>query len=264
MDLESLCQAVVQISKEVGVFLRKEAQIFDLSQIEYKGMNDLVSYVDREAENKLVRRLREILPEAAFYTEEAEENQSLTAQPYHWIIDPLDGTTNFMHNLPIFAISIGLMHGQEMVLGVVYEVNREECFYAWKEGGAYCNGRTIRVSPVADLSDSLLATGFPYRDFDQVPAYLEIIKAFMQQTHGLRRMGSAAVDLAYVAMGRFQGFFEYNLNAWDVAAGALIIQEAGGFVSTFKGKNDFVFGREIVAAGPIHAQMLQLIQRYWH
>lgn len=264
MDLESLCQAVVQISKEVGVFLRKEAQIFDLSQIEYKGMNDLVSYVDREAENKLVRRLREILPEAAFYTEEAEENQALTAQPYHWIIDPLDGTTNFMHNLPIFAISIGLMHGQEMVLGVVYEVNREECFYAWKGGGAYCNGRAIRVSPVADLSDSLLATGFPYRDFDQVPAYLEIIKAFMQQTHGLRRMGSAAVDLAYVALGRFQGFFEYNLNAWDVAAGALIIQEAGGTVSTFKGKNDFVFGREIVAAGPIHPQMLQLIQRYWH
>jgi myo-inositol-1(or 4)-monophosphatase len=263
MNLEKITQEVVQISKEVAIFLQKEVQNFDFSRIEYKGMNDLVSYVDREAENRLVKELRLILPDSGFITEENEQHKAFTQKPFHWVIDPLDGTTNFMHGLPIYSTSIALMQGSEVVAGVVLEVNRAECFYAWKEGGAYCNGKPIKVAAQNDLLDSLLATGFPYRDFEQIPAYLEILRTFMQKTHGLRRLGSAAVDLAYVAMGRFQGFFEYNLSPWDVAAGALIVKEAGGKVSTFSGGDEYVFGKEIVAAGAIHSQMLEVIQQYW-
>ncbi len=263
MDLEHICQRVAAISKEVGDFLRKEAQDFDISKIEHKGMNDLVSYVDREAEKKLIGKLLDLIPQAGFYSEEDEKNREITDKEYHWIIDPLDGTTNFMHGLPLYAISTALMKGEEIVVGVVYEVNRDECFYAWKGGGAFCNLEPIRVSRVSSLSESLLATGFPYRDFDKVPSYLEIIKDFMQKSHGLRRMGSAAVDLSYVAIGRFEGFFEYNLNPWDVAAGALIVQEAGGKVSTFENKENYIFGREIVAGCAIHKAMLDVIQHYW-
>ncbi|MDX2304731.1 MAG: inositol monophosphatase family protein [Microscillaceae bacterium] len=263
MDFENICKQVVAITHEIGNFIREEAQNFDLSRIEHKGKNDLVSYVDREAERRLISRLQEITPGCAFFSEEDENNKSITDNPFHWIIDPLDGTTNFLHGLPIYAISVGLMYEDEIVVGVVHELNRNECFYGWKDGGAYCNERKIQVSPVLELSDSLLGTGFPYRDFDKTPSYLEIIKDFMKRTHGLRRMGSAAVDLAYVATGRFQGFFEYNLNAWDVAAGALLVKEAGGLVSTFEGKDDFIFGKEIVAACAIHPQMLEVIKKHW-
>ncbi len=263
MDLEKITQKVIQSSQEVASFLRQEALNFDLSKIEYKGMNDLVSYVDREAENRLIKALHVVLPEAGFITEENEQHKALTVSPFHWVIDPLDGTTNFMHGLPIYSISIALMQENEVVLGVVLEVNRSECFYAWKNAGAYCNKKPIRVANEDDLLDSLLATGFPYRDFEQMPAYLEILRNFMQKTHGLRRLGSAAVDLAYVAMGRFQGFFEYNLSPWDVAAGAVIVKEAGGNVSTFSGGDNYIFGKEIVAAGAIHPAMLEVIQQYW-
>lgn len=263
LDLETLSRQVILVSKEVGTFLRKEAQVFDVSKIEHKGINDLVSYVDREAEKKLVKRLQELIPDCGFYTEEDDQNKTITEKEFHWIIDPLDGTTNFMHSIPIFATSIALMQEDELVLGVVYEVNRDECFYAWKGGGAYCNQKPIQVSGINNLSNALLATGFPYRDFDQAPVYLNIINDMMRHSHGLRRMGSAAVDLCYVAIGRFEGFFEYNLNAWDVAAGALIVQEAGGTVSTFTGGNDYLFGREMVAACGIHPQMIELIGRHW-
>ena len=264
MDFETICKEVVKITREIGDFIKKEAESFDLSRIEHKGMNDLVSYVDREAEKQLIAKLKALTPDCAFFSEEDENNKSITDKPLHWIIDPLDGTTNFLHGLPIYAISVALMHENELVVGVIHELNRDECFYCWKGGGAYCNEQKIQVSPIKELSESLLGTGFPYRDFDKVPSYLEIIKEFMEKTHGLRRMGSAAVDLAYVAIGRFQGFFEYNLNAWDVAAGALLVKEAGGHVSTFNGDGDPVFGKEIVAACSIHPQMLEVIQEYWY
>jgi myo-inositol-1(or 4)-monophosphatase len=263
LDLAQICREVTDLSTEVSDFLRKESHRFDISRIELKGMNDLVSYVDREAENMIVDRLRKIIPQAGFITEENPDFKTKTQSDFHWIIDPLDGTTNFMHGVPIFAVSIGLMYQDKMVLGVVHEVNRDECFHAWQNGGAYCNEAKIQVSNVKNLKESLLATGFPYRDFDQIPEYLDIIKHLMYGSHGLRRMGSAAVDLSYVAMGRFQGFFEYNLNAWDVAAGALIVQEAGGKVSTFSGDDNFIFGKQIVAACGIHEEFLTVVQKYW-
>jgi myo-inositol-1(or 4)-monophosphatase len=263
MNWEKICKQVVEISTEVRLFIIEQSRNFDLSKIEMKGMNDLVSYVDREAEQRIVEKLRKILPQSKFIAEENPDFKVKTQDELHWIIDPLDGTTNFLHGLPIYAISIGLQCEDKMIVGIVHEINKDECFAAWQGGGAYCNGQPIRVSPIQALQDSLLATGFPYRDFDQVPAYLDIIKELMRKTHGLRRMGSAAVDLAYTAMGRFQGFFEYNLNAWDVAAGALLVQEAGGRVTDFSGGEDFVFGKQIVAGCAIQPAFLEVIQKHW-
>lgn len=251
----SLLPEVIRLATEVAAFQRQELAVFSRSAIEHKGLHDLVSYVDRESEEQLVRGLQQLLPEAGFITEEgtvAQEKKSLV-----WIIDPLDGTTNFTHGLPFFAISIALLSGDDLVLGLVLESNREECFTAVRGGGAFLNGQPIHVSSIQSLNESLLATGFPYYAFDKMPQYLEVLGYFMKHSQGMRRIGSAALDLAYVACGRFEGYFEYNLNSYDVAAGALLVQEAGGMVSDFQGGNNFVFGREILAANPkVHAEML--------
>ncbi|MEM9856373.1 MAG: inositol monophosphatase family protein [Bacteroidota bacterium] len=246
---------------ETAEFIKKEAAQFSRDRIELKGLNDLVSYVDKQAEQKLVSACKAILPEAGFITEEGTD--STKGEVYNWIIDPLDGTTNFTHGLPIYAISIALMRKDKIVLGVVHEINRNECFYTVEDEPAFCNERVISVNNTELLQDSLLATGFPYYNFEQMPQYLKILNTFMQKTHGLRRMGSAAVDLVYVACGRFEGFFEYNLNAWDVAAGAFIVQQAGGTVADFEGGDNYIFGREIVAAGPVQLQMLRVISEVW-
>lgn len=259
--MQQLLQEVIVLVKEVGDFIRTEAQSFDESKIQYKGKNDLVSYVDKEAEKRLVMGLAELLPGSGFIAEEGTSTHR--SDTYNWIIDPLDGTTNFTHGLPIFAISVALIKRKELSLGVVYDVMRDECFHAAKGQGAFLNHMPIEVSKVKTLDKALLATGFPYYDFEQMNAYLSILNDFMQQTHGLRRMGSAAIDLVNTACGRFEGFFEYNLNAWDVAAGALIVQEAGGIVTDFKGGSDFLFGREIIAGNAVQPEMLQLIQQYW-
>ena len=261
-DLQRITKEVVLLSKSCGYFLKKEFIDFDYSKVDLKGKNDLVSYVDKASEKIMVNGLKSILPEAGFLTEEGTVKTD--ENTLKWIIDPLDGTTNFVHGLPIFSTSIALMKENELLIGVVYEVNKEECFYAFKNGGAFLNDTAISVSTIDKLDESLLATGFPYHDFGKTKEYLEILNDFMQHTHGLRRLGSAAVDLAYVAIGRFEGFFEYNLNPWDVAAGALIVKEAGGTVTTFSGKDDFVFGKEIIASNDIHHDMKMVINKYWN
>lgn len=262
MNLEEIKPEVITICREVGQFIREEAQAFDRSRIEFKhGFNNLVSYVDKEAEQKLVRHLKRLIPGSGFLAEEGTGSSS--QNEFDWIIDPLDGTTNFMHGLPVFAISVALAKHGETVLGVVYEVNRNECFHATRNSPAYCNDQQLQVSVVNQLNESLLATGFPYNYHDKKENYLDIVRQFLEKTHGIRRLGSAAIDLAYVACGRFEGFFEYNLNAWDVAAGALIVQQAGGRVTDFSGGNNFLHGGEIIAAGEIHPQMLELIQSQW-
>ena len=259
---QSILQPAITLIKEVGGFIKTEGQNFDRSNIEHKGLNDLVSYVDKEAEKKLVKGLAKILPGSGFIAEEGTAEAG--NEEYKWIVDPLDGTTNFLHSLPCFAISVGLLHRDTLVLGIVYEINGDECFWATRGGGAFCNGKPIKVSPIGQLKDSLLATGFPYYDFGRMPEYLSILNHFMEKTHGLRRMGSAAVDLVYTAIGRFEGFYEYNLNPWDVAGGIIIVQEAGGQVSDFKGGEDYLFGREILATnGSVHAETLTAIQERW-
>lgn len=261
MELSEILHEVKKLTGDVAAFIKKEASTFDTSRIEYKGFNDLVSYVDKESEKKIISGLETILPGAGFLAEEG--TSKIASNEYQWIVDPLDGTTNFMHGLPVFAISIALLRDGKLVLGVVHEVNRGEVFHAIEGGKSYCNEKEIRVSNINKLSNSLLATGFPYYNFEMMKKYLSILDDLMQHTHGLRRMGSAAVDLAYVACGRFEGFFEYNLNAWDVAAGAFIVQQAGGTVSDFSGEDDFLFGREIIATGKVHDEMLEVIKKHW-
>ena len=263
MNLQSILQPSLDLIKETGAFIRREGKNFDRTNIEHKGLNDLVSYVDKQAEHKLVEGLRQILPGCGFIAEEGTAQAA--DEEYKWIIDPLDGTTNFLHSLPVFAVSVGLLHHQELVMGVVYEVNQDELFWAIKGQGAYCNGVKIKVSPIEKVSQSLIATGFPYHDFGMMQTYLGIMDHFMRNSHGLRRMGSAAVDLVYTAIGRFEGFFEYNLKPWDVAGGAIIVQEAGGTVTDFKGGSDFVFGQQLIATnGKVHQEVLEIISGRWN
>jgi myo-inositol-1(or 4)-monophosphatase len=204
-----------------------------------------------------------MLPEAGFITEEGTTGEPGDPTALNWIIDPLDGTTNFIHRLPIYCVSVGLAQGKTPILGVIHEPNLDEMFYAWKEGGAWCNGTRLQVSSVQKLNQSLLATGFPYYRFEKHRLYMEILEVLMQKTHGIRRLGAAAVDLAYVAAGRFEGFYEYNLHSWDMAAGALLVQEAGGTVTDFKGGEDYLFGGDIIACAGPHAELLEVIKGYF-
>ncbi len=245
-SLESLVAPVRELVEKTGAFIAEQYGKVSDDAIEFKSFNSLVSYVDKEAEKQLVDGLSKILPEAVFLTE--EETVESQKGKLKWIIDPLDGTTNFLHQLPFFSISVALENEGEIVLGFVYEVNRKECFYAWKSGGAFLNGKPIHVRKVKTLEETLIATGFPYYDYDMIDAYLNVLQTFMTDTRGIRRLGSAALDLAYVACGRFDAFFEYSLNPWDVAGGAIIVQEAGGKVVDFNGGNDFLYGGEIVAS----------------
>lgn len=263
INLTEILEQTREVAKEAGAFIRRESQQFSLDKVEHKGFNDLVSYVDKEAEKMIVAKLSTILPEAGFITEEG--TNTTQAEQYNWVIDPLDGTTNFVHGVPFFSVSIALMEFKEVIIGVVYEVNLHECFYAMKGGGAFCNDTRIKVSKAPTLSSSLIATGFPYYNFDQIDRYLAALKALMQSSHGIRRFGSAAVDLCYVASGRLEGFFEYNLNSYDVAAGALIVEEAGGKVTDFSEGRDFVFGREILATNDnIHQEILGKLKTAWN
>jgi myo-inositol-1(or 4)-monophosphatase len=264
MDLEKIETGVIEICREVGEFISQEGAAFDRTRIEQKHVfNNLVSYVDKEAEKKLVKTLRKLFPSAGFITEEGTVEQSQQHE-YNWIIDPLDGTTNFLHGMPLYAISIGLTRGDETILGVILDVCQKECYHAIENGPAFCNDKLIKVSAINSLSESLLATGFPYYHFDKRELYLDIIKEFLNDTHGIRRLGSAAIDLAYVACGRLEGFFEYNLHPWDVAAGTLIVQRAGGKVTDFSGGKNFIFGNQLCAANSaVHAEMLQVIQTRW-
>ncbi|MBV6644337.1 MAG: inositol monophosphatase [Cyclobacteriaceae bacterium] len=261
MKLSKITEDIAEIAKEAGTFIKHEGSSFDKSKVELKGKSDLVSYVDKNAEKILVKGLRDILPEASFITEEKTVEQE--ESEYTWIIDPLDGTTNFVHGMPCYAVSVGLAKQKEVIAGVVYEINRHEVFSAWKAGGAYLNGKPINVSDAESIDDSLFSTGFPSHNFEKLDPYLAILNELMKNSHGLRRVGSAATDLAYVACGRYEGFFEYNLKAWDIAAGIILVQEAGGKVTDFKGGRDYLFGREIVAGGKVQPELLRVIQQHW-
>ena len=242
--LSELLPKVITLAKAVGEFIRTEKQKFSSDKIEIKGLNDLVSYVDKTSEQKIVNVLSEILPEAGFIV---EENTRSEKKEYNWIVDPLDGTTNFIHGIPSYAISIALEYKGEILLGVVYEISRDECFYGIKNGGAFLNDKPIKVTETTLLKDSLIATGFPVYNFGRIQPFFKTLEYFLRNTHGVRRIGAAAVDLCYVACGRVDAFFEYNLSPWDVAAGALIVKEAGGTVTDFGGGDNWLFGKEAIA-----------------
>ncbi|TKC06135.1 inositol monophosphatase family protein [Pedobacter frigoris] len=263
MDYELLCTKVIAITRLTGNFIRKESMSFDAGAVEFKGLNDLVSYVDKNAEKQLVKNLAKLIPEAGFTTE--EKTISRKGEIYNWIIDPLDGTTNFIHGIPTYSISVALYENDQPVIGVVYEINRGEMFSAYKDGGAYLNNKSISISSRTSLSECLLATGFPYYQFEQQEQYMKLFAEMMRSCHGLRRIGSAAVDLAYVACGRFDAFFEYNLNSWDVAAGAFIVQQAGGKILNFEGGDEFLEKRQILATNAkIDQEILDLMEKHFN
>lgn len=263
MDLIALSKQVENAAITTGKFIQGEIQKLTSNQMETKSLNSLVSYVDKTAEEQLVAALGQLVPEAGFVAEEGTSTKK--GERYNWIIDPLDGTTNFIHGLPMYSVSIALQQDNNIVIGVVYLPELNECFTAVQGQGTRLNEKLIHVSQAPTLADSLIATGFPYYDYERMDAYTEVLKALMQQTRGIRRMGSAAIDLAYVACGRFDSFYEYNLNAWDVAAGSLLVTEAGGLVNDFKMNNNFIFGREILASNPhIHANMGKLLNQLFN
>lgn len=260
-DLKHICFEVEKAAREAASFIRKESRGFDLKRTEIKGLNNFVSYVDKGSEKLLVERLSILLPEAGFVTEEGtSEKEGLK---YCWVIDPLDGTTNFIHGFHPYSISIALKEYDEVVVGVVYEAGGNESFTAWKNGGAWLNGERIKVSDAPTLADSLLATGFPYSDFSRLDEYMQCFTHFCKHTHGVRRLGSAAIDLAYVACGRFEAFYEYGLHPWDVAAGLLLVKEAGGQVSDFSGSEKNLTGEEFLAANSrIFPEILEVIKKF--
>ncbi|MBL7826048.1 MAG: inositol monophosphatase [Saprospiraceae bacterium] len=246
-QLISLARAAVT---ETAVFINHETGKVQAGQIEEKFLNGLVSYVDRTAEEMLVKQLSAILPQAAFVTEEETVAQTSEAG-LKWIIDPLDGTTNFLYGVPHFSISVALQSTDELLLGIVHHVPANEQFYAWKDGGAWCNDQAIQVSRRAELRQALISTGFPYHNFERAEGWFNALRRFMEEGRGVRRFGSAALDLAWVACGRFDVFFEYGLNAWDVAAGALLVKEAGGHVCDFSGGQAFIDKKEMLATNDL-------------
>ena len=258
LDIQQRSQIDLLI-KKVGDFQIQNQSKVIASDIEEKSLNQLVSYVDIESEKMLVAGLKSITPSAGFITEEKTSNHQ--NEDLYWIIDPLDGTTNYLFGHTKYSISIALYQNGKPIYAHVFVPPDNESFVAYPEG-AFLNGKEIYVSKREQMSNTLIATGFPYYTFDEIDAYTNCLRILMKETKGIRRLGSAAIDLAYTACGRFDAFYELNLSPWDVAAGSYIVQQAGGIVSDFKNKENYVFGNSILAGNPrIHSTMLRLIQK---
>jgi myo-inositol-1(or 4)-monophosphatase len=261
-ETDALCRDLRRVSREVGRFIRLEQERITAHAVESKGLNDFVTYVDKAAETLLVRELSELLPGCGFITE--ENTVAREDRPYIWIIDPIDGTTNFIHGLPLYSISIALQFHGKTIMGLVYEITSDECFWAYEGSGTHLNEHPVKVSGAASLTDSLLVTGFPYRDQGKLDPWMDLFKALLYRSHGVRRLGSAAIDLAWVACGRLEAFYEYGLAPWDVAAGAFLVEQAGGKVSDFSNNSDYVHGKELIASnGAIHQELLGIIRQYF-
>ncbi|MEL6192829.1 MAG: inositol monophosphatase family protein [Bacteroidota bacterium] len=260
-DLQQVDAVLPQLLRKTGAFVLNEFKHFDFGRIEYKGENDLFSYVDVTAEDILKKSCKEVIPNSGFITEEsANEN---TQRDFIWVIDPVDGTTNFTHGLPIFCISLGLTYKSEMVRGYIYHPASDELFVAKKGEGAFLNGEKIQVSPKVDLKEALLSTRFPGIDVPGKEVYAQMLANIIGESHGVRRLGSAALEMAYVACGRLDGYFEFGLKPWDVAAASLLVQEAGGKVTDMEGGPNYFFGKQIlVSNGPIHATLLGHLQSW--
>jgi myo-inositol-1(or 4)-monophosphatase len=262
MNLTVLTESVIQAASSAGSYLKSMIGKLNDGMIMTKGKMDFVTDVDKESERRLLTDLHKILPEAGFMAEEGTRTH--LGKQYNWIVDPLDGTTNFIHGVSPFCISIALMDSDELVSGVVFDPIQEECFSAWQGGPARLNGKIIHVSHCSQLGQALVATGFPYTDFSLLEPYMDSLKDLMACTHGIRRLGSAAMDLAYLACGRYDAFWEYHLKPWDVAAGTVIIRQAGGKASDFYGGNDFLFGETYVASnGYIQAEFLNVLAKHF-
>lgn len=242
--MHPMLNIATRAARAAGDLIIRHVDRLDTLTVTNKDRNDFVSEVDRQAEDVIIRTLRKAYPKHSILAEESGEHDG---NEYQWIIDPLDGTTNFLHGFPQFSVSIALLHKGRLEQGVVYDPMRQELFQATRGAGAMLNNRRLRVTPRTSLAGALLGTGFPYKDHAHLDAYLAMLKDLIVETAGIRRPGSAALDLAYVAAGRLDGFWEIGLKPWDLAAGALLIQEAGGIVGDFSGGPSFLKHGHIVA-----------------
>ncbi len=248
----------VKAAREAGRIINRASQDIGSLNVRSKSANDFVSEVDQAAEQAIIDILQEAYPGHGFLGEESGKTN--TQAENVWIIDPLDGTTNFLHSYPYYCVSIALQQKGVLTQAVIYDPVRNDLFTATKGCGAFLNDKRIRVTNRAKLQDGLIATGFPFRDFTHLDTYMGMLKDMIQKTRGIRRPGSAALDLAYVAAGFSDGFFEINLSTWDIAAGGLLVQEAGGIVGDFEGNESWISTGNIVAANPkVFAQMLQTL-----
>jgi myo-inositol-1(or 4)-monophosphatase len=247
----------VKAARRAGNFINRSARDLDMLTVTTKGPKDFVSEVDRAAEATIVDTLLDAYPDHAILAEEGTAKGANADAENLWIIDPLDGTTNFLHGFPQYCVSIALQHKGQITQGVIYDPVRNDLFTATRGRGAFLNDRRIRVSKRDHLRDCLIGTGFPFRDGSYLDTYLRMMKTMIEQTAGLRRPGAAALDLAYVAAGFYDGFWEVGLNPWDVAAGSLLVQEAGGLIGDLSGEGDFLHGGQVIAANPkVFAQMV--------
>jgi myo-inositol-1(or 4)-monophosphatase len=262
-NIHPMLNIAIRAARAAGSIINRAALDIDVLKVTAKGANDFVTEVDRAAEQAIIDVLLEAYPGHAILAEESGRTRGAKHSDYLWIIDPLDGTTNFIHGLPVYAVSIALSFRGRVEQAIVYDPARNDLFMASKGRGAFLNDRRLRVSKRIRMADALIGTGFPFRKGDNFKRYLKMFEEVMQNCAGVRRPGAAALDLCYVAAGWYDGFFETGLQPWDAAAGSLMITEAGGLVGNFTGEADYLYQREIVAGNPkIYAQLVQTLTPY--
>ena len=258
--LHPMLNTAVKAARTAGAIINRASLDLERLQVNSKAPNDFVTEVDHAAEAAIIETLLSAYPGHGILAEESGSTRGAKDSEYLWIIDPLDGTTNFIHGLPTYAVSIGLAFRGQMQQAVVYDPARNDLFYATKGRGAFLNDKRLRVSKRTRLAEALIGTGFPFRQGDDLTHYLKVLEMVMKSCAGVRRPGAAALDLCYVAAGWYDGFFETGLSPWDVAAGSLIVTEAGGLVGNFTGEADFLYRREVVAGCPkIYGQLVQML-----
>jgi myo-inositol-1(or 4)-monophosphatase len=261
--LHPMLNVAIKAARAAGSLINRASLDVDLLKVSTKNPNDFVTEVDQAAERAIIDILLTAYPGHAILAEESGREHGARHSEYLWIIDPLDGTTNFIHGLPVYAVSIALAHRGAVQQAVVYDPSRNDLFFASKGRGAFLNDRRLRVSKRVRLSDSLIGTGFPFRKGDNFKRYLKMFEEVSQNCAGLRRPGAAALDLCYVAAGWYDGFFETGLSPWDIAGGSLMITEAGGLIGNFTGEADFLYQREIVAGNPkVYGQLVKILAPY--
>ena len=262
-SLHPMLNIAIKAARAAGAIINRGSQELDILKVTHKGPNDFVSEVDHVAEAAIIEILLGAYPGHGILAEESGRKHGAKHSDYVWIIDPLDGTTNFLHGFPVYAVSIALAYKGVIEQGVVYDPTRNDLFFASRGRGAFLNDRRLRVSKRIRLADALVGTGFPFRKGDSFQRYVKIFETVMQSCAGVRRPGAAALDLCYVAAGWYDGFFEIGLNPWDMAAGSLMITEAGGLVGNFTGNADYLYQREVVAGAPkIYGQLVSLLAPY--
>ncbi len=259
--MHPLLNTAVKAARKAGAIINRASLDLDLLRVTTKGHADFVTEVDKAAEQAIIETLSQAYPDHGFLAEESGAQRPDGASDFTWIIDPLDGTTNFIHGFPQYAVSIACQHAGQITQAVIYDPSRNDLFTATRGRGAFLNDRRLRVSKRSQLQDSLIATGFPYRNFERIDEYLQLFKRVAARTAGIRRPGAAALDLAYVAAGRFDGFWEFGLSPWDMAAGSLLVVEAGGLISDDQGNADHLSSGNVVCGSPkVYAQLLSLVR----